>query len=184
MVRLQCINGSYCSRVRVVYHSMASPPDMKRVMPVGSVGSLPSSSLMLNQTCFLGFSSARAGALPCHTLLLDSWVLACSFMSHISRHSHSPGGPDVGGLGNDDEDCLWCSVKGLWHHLDLLVLLCEEHHFHDSDHCVEESSLGIWQTPLLMVPQRVSKFTKLSGPGSIFYSLRVSSKLVHPVGQP
>ena len=44
--------------------------------------------------------------------------------------------------------------------------------------------LTIWQPPSLVVLQRVIKFMKLIDPGSIFYSLRVSSKLVHPVGWP
>ena len=142
MVRLQCINRPCCSRVRSVYYSMASPKDKKRVMPVGNVGSPLDSSSMLNLTCFLMFSSARAGALPCCALLLDSWVLVCSFKSHIWRHSHSPGGPDLGGLGDDDEDCLQHFGEGLWHHLDLLLLLNQECCFHDPDCPAGESSLG------------------------------------------
>ena len=96
----------------MVYCSMASPPDRKRVTPVGNVGSLPSSLLMLNLTCFLGFFPAGAVALPWHTLLQDPWVLVCSFKSHILRHSHLLGGPNLGGLGDDDEDCLQQSGSG------------------------------------------------------------------------
>ena len=111
-------------------------------MPVGNVSSPPSSSLMLNLTCFLGFSSAGVGALLCHTLLLDSQVLAFNSKSHIWRHSHPPGGLDLGGLGNDDKDCLWHSGDRLWCHLDLLLSLNWEHHFHDPDCPVGESSLA------------------------------------------
>ena len=145
MVRPQCINRPYCSRGKsgISLDDLSpSPPDRKRVTPVGNVGSPPSSLLMLNLTSFLGFSSVWMGALPCHALLPDSWVLACSFKSHIWRHNCLLGGPDLGGLGDDDEDCLWHSGEGLWYHLDLLLLLNWEHHFCDLDHPVGESSLG------------------------------------------
>ena len=119
--------------VEMAYHLMASPPDRKRVTPVGKVGSLPNSSSRLNLTCFLGFSSARMGALLCHPLLLNFQVLACSFKSCIWRHSGSLGGPDLGGLGDDE---------GLWYHLDLLPPLNWECHFNNSDHPAGESSLS------------------------------------------
>ena len=57
--------------VRVVYCLMASPPDRKRVTPEGNVGSLPSSSLRLNWTCFLGYSSAGWGF---YLVTLYSWT--------------------------------------------------------------------------------------------------------------
>ena len=110
-------------------------------MPVGNVGSPPSSSLMVNLTS-LGFSSAGAGALLCHTLLLNSLVLACSFKSIIWRHSHSPGGLDFGGLGDNYEDCLWCFGKGLWCCLDQILPLNLQCCFLDPDDPVGESSLG------------------------------------------
>ena len=66
--------------VRVVYHLVASPPDRKRVTPVGIVGSPLSSSSMLNQTCFGGFASARMGALPCqpYSWTPGSWCVTSS----------------------------------------------------------------------------------------------------------
>ena len=75
--------GPVIAGVGVVYHSMASLPDRKRVMSMGKIDSPPNFSLRLNLTCFLGFSSTRVGTLLCHTLLLNSWVLVCSFKSHI-----------------------------------------------------------------------------------------------------
>ena len=47
---------------------------------------------------------------------------------------------------------------------------------------LESPPLAIWQPPLLVVPQRVSEFAKLSGPGNIFYPLGVLLNLVCPVG--
>ena len=128
--------------VRAVYHFTVSPPDRKRVILVGNVGSPPSSSSIWKVTCFLGFYSVGVGALLCCTLLLDSWVLACSFKSCIYRHSHSPRGLDLGGLGDDNEDCLWHFGEVLWHHLDLLLLFDGECHCHDPDCPVGEPSLG------------------------------------------
>ena len=52
------------------------------------------------------------------------------------------GEPDLGGLGDDEEDCLQHSDEGLWHHLDLLLPLDQERCFCDPDHPVGESSLG------------------------------------------
>ena len=128
--------------VRAVYYSAAFPPNRKRVMLEGNVCSPHSSSSRLNWTCFLGLSSAGVGALPHHVLLLHSQVLACSFKSHIWRHSHSLGGPDHGGLGDDEEDCLWHSGTQLGHLLDLPLPLNGEHHFLNSDHPIGESSLS------------------------------------------
>ena len=62
-------------------HLMVSPLARKRVMPGSNVGSLPSSSFMLNLTCFFGFSSTRVGVLLHHALCLDSKVLDCNFRS-------------------------------------------------------------------------------------------------------
>ena len=101
-VRPQCIK---VVGVGMVYNSTASPPDRRRVTPVGKVGSPPNSFLRLNLTCSIGFSSARKGGC---TLLLDSQVLACSFKYHIWRHSHLLGRPELGRLGDDEEDCVPC----------------------------------------------------------------------------
>ena len=123
-------------------HLTVSPLTRKRVTLGGNVGSPPSSSLILNLTCFLGFSSTGEGALLCCTLLLDSQVFVCNFKSLIWRQSHLPGGLDLGGLGKGDEDCLWHSCEGLWCCLNLLLPLDQEHHFHDPDSPISESSLG------------------------------------------
>ena len=72
-----------------------------------------------------------------YPVMLYSWVLACSFKSCIWRHSCL-----LGGLGDDDEDCLWHSWEGLWDHLDLLLPLNWKCCFHDLDFPVGESSLG------------------------------------------
>ena len=166
--------------VRVVYCLEASCPDRKRVTPVGNVGSPPSSTSLLNCTCPLGLSSAMVGALPSHILLLDSLVLSCSFKSHIWRHSHSLGGPDLGGLGDDNEDCLWHSGEQHWYHLDLLLPLIGNVAFAIQIIQSESLLLAIWQPPLFMILWRVSKFTKLSGSRSVFY---FCFYLEHPVGQ-
>ena len=67
--------GPVVVEIRVSDHSTVFPSARKRVMPRGNVGSLPSSSSMLNLTCFFGFSSTGVGAQLCCTLLLDFWVL-------------------------------------------------------------------------------------------------------------
>ena len=67
--------------VGVVYHSVASPPDRKRVTPVGKVGLPPNSSFRPNWTCFLGLSSMGVGPYLAVPLLLDLQVLPCSFRS-------------------------------------------------------------------------------------------------------
>ena len=56
-------------------YSTVSLLTRKRVIPWGNVGSLPSSSSMLNLTSFCGFSSTWMEALHHHALLLDSQVL-------------------------------------------------------------------------------------------------------------
>ena len=66
---------------RVLGHLMVSPSARKGVTPGGNVGLLPSSSSMLNLTCFFSFTSTRVGTLLCCTLLLDSQVLDCNFRS-------------------------------------------------------------------------------------------------------
>ena len=103
--------------------------------------------------CFLGLSSARKRALLCHTLLLDSLVLACSFKSQIWRQSHPIERPDLGELGGDKEDCLWPPGKGLWGHLGPHLPHDQEHHSHDSDCPVSLPSAILWP-PLLVVLQR------------------------------
>ena len=49
---------------------------------------------------------------------------------------------------------------------------------------LESLLMAVWWPLLLMALQRVSAFAKLSGPGSVFYFLRVSLNLVLPTGQP
>ena len=170
--------------VRMVHCLTASPPDRKRVMPVGNVGSLPSSSSMSNQTCFLWLSSAGVGGLPCHSLLLDVWVLACTFKSLIWRHTHSLEWPDLGGLGDYDEDCLHYSGEEFWCCLDLLRPSIRNVTSMIKIILLESLLLAIWWPPLLVVPQRVIEFAKLSSPGGVSYSWRFSSNLVLLVGQP
>ena len=134
--------------IRVSDHLMVSPLARKRVVPWGNVGSLFSSLSMLNLICFFGFSSTRVGALLCHTLLLDSQVLECNFRSLMWRQSHSPAGLDLRGLGEGNWDCPWHHSEGLWHCLDLLLLLNWECHFCDLDHPIWESSLGCLATSI------------------------------------
>ena len=56
--------GTDVVEVGVLDCLMVSPQARKRVMPGGNVGSPLSSSLMLNLTCLLGFSSTWGPALP------------------------------------------------------------------------------------------------------------------------
>ena len=139
---------------------------------------------MLNWTCFFGLPLARARALPCHALLLDSWVLACCLKSPIWRHSHSHGGPDLGQLEDDDEECLCILVRGfgaaLIHFCPLIGNITSAIQII----LLKSLLLAVWWPPILMVPQRVSEFVKLSNLRSIFYYLKVSSNLVLPIGRP
>ena len=64
------------------------------------------------------------------------------------RQSCSPAGPDFGGLGKGDWDSPHHCGEGLWCPLDLPLLLNWEHHFHDPDHLIRESSLGHLATSL------------------------------------
>ena len=166
----------------MVYHLTASPPDRKRVMPVSKVGSPLNSSLRLSLTCFLGLSSARKGVLLCCTLLLDSWVLPCSFKPHIWRHSHLLGktrpwgmmkGIAFGLLARDLGATLICSCPMIRNVVSVIQIIP-----------LESLPLAIWWPLLFMVPQRVSEFAKLNSPRSVFYTLRVSLNLVSPVGLP
>ena len=134
--------GPVVVEIRVLGHSMVSPLTRKRVTPSSNVGSSPSSSSMLNLTCFFSFSSTGVGALLHHALLLASQILDCNFRSLMWRQIHSPAGLELGGLEKGDWDCPWHSGEGLWCHLDLLLFLSQECCFHDPDCPVRESSLG------------------------------------------
>ena len=79
--------GPVVAEIGTLGCSMVSPSSRKRFTPGGNVGSLPSSSSILNLTCFFGFSSTGVGGLLCHTLLLDSQVLDCKFKSHMETES-------------------------------------------------------------------------------------------------
>ena len=83
MVRPWCIDRSYCSRggSSISLNSLSFRQEESHACR--HVGSLSSSLLRLNWTCFLGLSSTGVGALPCCALLLDFQVLACSFRSLI-----------------------------------------------------------------------------------------------------
>ena len=86
------------------------------------------------------FSWGGGSTLPCptHGLLSPSLQLQVSCMETQSLNWRTR----TWGLGDDDEDCLQHSGKGLWCHLDLLLPLDWECHFCDSDHPLRESSLG------------------------------------------
>ena len=64
--------GSWAGKMGVLLHLGAMPSAKKRVMSVGKFCSSPNSLSTLNQTCFLGFSSACGEMLHCNVLLLDS----------------------------------------------------------------------------------------------------------------
>ena len=85
---LSVLKWSTVEGVGVIYHLMGSPLHRKRVMPVGNVGSPPSSLSRMNWTCFLGLCLAGVGALHHCSLLLNLKVLGCSFKSLIWRQIH------------------------------------------------------------------------------------------------
>ena len=126
---------------------------------------------MLNLTCFLGFSSTWAEALLCHALLLDSWVLVCNFKSLIWRQSHFPGGLDIEGLGEGDEDCHCHSGEDFG-----ITLICSCPSIRNVTSMIqtrpsESFLLAIWWPPLLLVLQRGTESVKWTNHGSIFFFL-------------
>ena len=88
--------GPVVEEIRVLGYSTVPSSARKRVVPRHSVVLPPNLSCMLNLTCSFAFFSTGMGVLPCHSLLLNSQALKCSFRSLVWRQNHSLAGLDLG----------------------------------------------------------------------------------------
>ena len=154
----------------MVNHLMVSPSARKRVKPEGKF----TSQLIIDfkSDLLLGFLSNWGGALLCHALLLASQILVCNFTSLIWRHSHLPGGCDLGGLGEGDEDCFGVLVRFFG---ATLICSCTSNGnvaFMIQTIPSESLFLAVWWPPLLVVLQRGTESAKWTSHGNIFYFFR------------
>ena len=154
---------------------MASSPDRKS-HATGEGGFACQLFIEVNLDLLLRAFFDWCGALTCCALLLDLWVLPCSFRSHEETQPIT-GMTRPWGLEEDDEDCLQHFGEGLWCHLNPLLPLDWKHCICDPDCLGESLPLAIWWPLLPMVLQRMIKFAKWNSPRSASYSLRFWSNL-------